>query len=132
VIDGRYRVETVPGEGGTGVVYRCSHTIIGKKLALKVLRADLARDREVTERFLNEAKSASESAAAHRHISDSAVPRRRDLLVMEYLNGVRSAPISGGQPLPIPRLKIGRQLAEGRGGHAAGIVIAISSPTTSS
>ena len=58
-IDGRYKVETVLGQGGMGVVYLCRHKIIDKRVAMKVLRADMARDAEVTERFLIEAKAAS-------------------------------------------------------------------------
>jgi serine/threonine-protein kinase len=127
VIDGRYKVETVLGEGGMGVVYRCSHTIIGKKLALKVLRADLARDSEVTERFLNEAKAAS--AIGNPHIIDISdfgqLPDGSTYFVMEFLVG---RPLSGkgadGQRMPMDRiLKVARQLGEGlAAAHKSGIV----------
>src|SRR5262249_42622331 len=127
LIDGRYKVETVLGEGGMGVVYRCSHTIIGKKLALKVLRADLARDQEVTERFLNEAKSASTIGNAH-IIDISDFGQFQDgatYFVMEFLVGQPLTKlVSGNEPVPVPRIiNIARQLAEGLSAeHVAGIV----------
>ncbi|HEY4104868.1 MAG TPA: serine/threonine-protein kinase [Polyangiaceae bacterium] len=126
-IDGRYKVEALLGEGGMGVVYRCTHTIIGKKVAMKVLRADLARDAEVTERFLNEAKSASSIGNAHIiDISDfGQFPDGAAYFVMEFLSGhPLSKLLEGGQALPVPRiLHVARQMAEGlAAAHAANIV----------
>jgi serine/threonine-protein kinase len=126
-IDGRYKVEAQLGEGGMGVVYRCTHTIIGKKVAMKVLRADLARDAEVTERFLNEAKAASAIGNAHIiDISDfGQFADGATYFVMEYLAGTPlSKALEGGAPVPVPRiLHIARQLAEGlAAAHEAGIV----------
>jgi serine/threonine protein kinase len=126
-IDGRYKVEALLGEGGMGVVYRCVHTIIGKKVAMKVLRADLARDAEVTERFLNEAKSASTIGNAH-IIDISDFGQFQDgstYFVMEFLVGQPLTKIvDGGQAVPVPRIiNIARQLAEGlSAAHAASIV----------
>jgi serine/threonine-protein kinase len=126
-IDGRYKVEALLGEGGMGVVYRCVHTIIGKKVAMKVLRADLARDAEVTERFLNEAKAASSIGNAHIiDISDfGQFPDGAAYFVMEYLNGQpMSKLVEGSQPLAVQRiLHLARQIAEGlSAAHAANIV----------
>jgi serine/threonine-protein kinase len=126
-IDGRYKVEAVLGEGGMGVVYRCVHTIIGKKVAMKVLRADLARDAEVTERFLNEAKAASSIGNAHIiDISDfGQFPDGAAYFVMEFLNGQpMSKLLEGAQPLAVQRiLHLARQIAEGlSAAHAANIV----------
>jgi eukaryotic-like serine/threonine-protein kinase len=126
-IDGRYKVEAVLGEGGMGVVYRCTHTIIGKKVAMKVLRADLARDAEVTERFLNEAKAASSIGNAHIiDISDfGQFPDGAAYFVMEFLGGQPlSKLLEHQQPLPVQRiLHLARQIAEGlSAAHAANIV----------
>jgi eukaryotic-like serine/threonine-protein kinase len=126
-IDGRYKVEALLGEGGMGVVYRCVHTIIGKKVAMKVLRSDLARDTEVTERFLNEAKAASSIGNAHIiDISDfGQFPDGAAYFVMEFLNGQpMSKLVEGAQPLPVQRiLHLARQIAEGlSAAHAANIV----------
>jgi serine/threonine-protein kinase len=55
VLDGRYRIDAILGTGGMGRVYRAEHTGIGRPVAIKVLHADLNRNREAAQRFQREA-----------------------------------------------------------------------------
>jgi serine/threonine-protein kinase len=55
VLDGRYRIDAVLGSGGMGRVYRGEHTGIGRAVAIKVLHADLNRNRDAAARFQREA-----------------------------------------------------------------------------
>jgi serine/threonine-protein kinase len=55
VLDDRYRIDGVLGTGGMGRVYRAEHTKIGRSVAIKVLHADLGRNREASQRFQREA-----------------------------------------------------------------------------
>lgn len=126
-IDGRYLVEKQLGEGGMGVVYLCRHTIIDKKVAMKVLRADMARNEEVTERFLNEARSASSIGNPHIiDISDfGRLPDGATYFVMEFLSGTPMAELAdAGLALDPDRVgHIGIQLTQGlAAAHEAGIV----------
>src|SRR5262245_59584194 len=115
-IDGRYRVESVLGEGGMGVVYLARHKVIDKKVAIKVLRADMAREKEITDRFLQEAKAASSIGNPHIiDISDFGhLPDGSTYFVMEWLDGKPlSKALEETKPLPVARLaNIARQIAE--------------------
>jgi tRNA A-37 threonylcarbamoyl transferase component Bud32 len=126
-IDGRYKVESVLGEGGMGVVYLARHKVIDKRVAIKVLRADMARDKEITERFVQEAKAASSIGNPHIiDISDFGdLPDGSTYFVMEFLDGKPLGKVlEETRPLPIARLiEIARQIAEGlAGAHQRGIV----------
>ncbi len=127
VIEGRYLVDSVLGEGGMGIVYAGRHRTLAKRVAIKVLKRELADDRDMLERFFNEARAASSIGSPH--IADVAdfgmLPDGAAYFVMEYLDGVSLGGLLDQlRMIPTPRLlKIARQMAVGlSAAHAAGIV----------
>lgn len=89
VVDGRYRFDSVLGEGGMGIVYRATHIALNKSLAIKVLRPEVSKNDEIVARFKQEAQSAS--AIGNQHIIDISdfgrMPDGATYFVMEFLEG---------------------------------------------
>ncbi|MFT3765556.1 MAG: serine/threonine-protein kinase [Minicystis sp.] len=125
--DHRYKIQKLLGEGGMGFVYLARHKVIDKKVAVKVLRADLAKDREILDRFLQEAKAASSIGNPHIvDISDFGdLPDGSTYFVMEFLDGQSlSQLVDSGVRLAVERIcHIALQIADGlSAAHAQGIV----------
>jgi len=59
LIAGRYRLESILGRGGTGVVFAGTHTWTGRRVAVKLLKPEYARDLGLVRRFLQEARTAA-------------------------------------------------------------------------
>ena len=62
---GAFRLIERIGEGAMGAVYRAEHVDLGREVAVKVLRAELARDQSLTARFRREAQAASRIVSPH-------------------------------------------------------------------
>ena len=56
---GKYRIDERLSEGGMGTVYRGTHVLMDKTVAVKVLRPSLAADEKIVARFSREARAAS-------------------------------------------------------------------------
>ena len=122
---GSYEIRSYIGAGGMGEVYRASDTRLGRDVAVKILRADLAADHALLSRLDREAKvlaSLNHSNIAQIYgIEDSG---STPAIVMEFVPG---APLSslirpGGLALPIV-LSYARQIAEAvSAAHERGIV----------
>jgi serine/threonine-protein kinase len=127
LIDGRYAIECVLGEGGMGIVYGARHRSLDKRFALKVMRADMAEQDELAQRFIQEARAA---AAIHHpnvvQITDfGELPGCAPYFVMELLDGMPLSKLlkSGGPPPFARALRILKQVASALGAaHAAGVV----------
>lgn len=89
IIAERYRILECIGEGGMGKVYEAEDTRLGRRVAIKFLRAALSADRTATERLLREARAAS--SIEHDNIvsvSDLGhLPSGSAYYVMEILRG---------------------------------------------
>jgi serine/threonine-protein kinase len=127
VVNGKFRVEAVLGQGGMGKVYRAKHLTLDRPVVLKMLHTDLSADPQVVQRFQREARAASRlnhpnSIAV---LDFGAAEDGTLFMAMEFLSGKDLARIIANEfPLGEGRIvRIGAQvlsaLAEA---HAQGIV----------
>ena len=123
---GPFEVLEPLGAGGMGEVYRARDSRLGRIVAVKVLRPDLAGDPDRIERFEREARAAS--ALNHPNIvtiHDVGVEGGMSYIAMEWVDGspLRDL-VARAKPQTIPTVvSIGAQIAEGLGAvHAVGIV----------
>src|SRR4249920_2219112 len=90
IIDGKYRVGRLIGEGGMGTVYEGENSRIGRRVAIKVLHARVAALPEFVERFEREARAVARIGSPH--VCDvldlGDLPSGDRYIVMEYLDGV--------------------------------------------
>ncbi|HVR62626.1 MAG TPA: serine/threonine-protein kinase [Polyangia bacterium] len=124
---GNYKITAKLGEGGMGVVYLAEHPVIGKKVAMKAIHPELARNAEVVSRFVTEAKSVNQ--IGHEHIVDiSDFGNTTDgefYFVMEYLQGESmSERLKREERLPVQAaINIAAQVADALGSsHEHGII----------
>ena len=125
-IGGRYRIERLLGEGGMGAVYEAEHTLMHKRVAVKVLHAEMSLMSEVVTRFEREAMAAA-------HIEHPNVATATDFgklddgsffLVLEFVEGqsLREA-IRKGPFVASRAVRVARQIASALSrAHGLGIV----------
>jgi len=122
---GHYEIRSKIGEGGMGEVYLAQDTKLDRKVALKILPADLAAQRDRMERFVREAKSAA--ALSHPNIAqifEIGEGGGSHFIAMEFIDGqtLRQLIREGDTDLQ----KLLRYLQHAADGlakaHAAGIV----------
>ncbi len=122
---GRYEIRSKIGEGGMGEVYLAHDTKLDRKLALKILPADVAANRDRMKRFVREAKTAA--ALNHPNIAHIYEVGEQDgvhFIAMEFVDGFTLRQlIHGGQTDLAKSLRYLQHTAEGLAkAHAAGIV----------
>ena len=84
----RYEIVEKIGEGGMGVVFRARDTKLGRVVALKRLRANVASSAAAIQRFLTEAETIAN--LVHNHIVrvyDLGQDSQGDFIIMEFVDG---------------------------------------------
>lgn len=123
---GRYQIIEELGKGGMGKVYKATDKEIKGKVALKLIKPEVASDKKTIERFRNELKTA-------RDIAHKNVCRMYDLnkeestyyITMEYVSGedLKKLIRKMGQLSPGQAMLIAKQVCEGLSeAHRLGVV----------
>ena len=90
LIDRKYQVTKLLGAGAMGAVYEAEHTGTGRRVALKVIMGQFAKDEGLVARFHREARAAGQIETQHiTQVLDTGFDHESELpfMVMEYLEG---------------------------------------------
>ena len=97
MIAGRYTVGSLIGRGGMADVYEGTDTVLGRKVAIKLLKADLAADPSFESRFRQEAQASARmahptivrvyDAGEESSVDANGTEHRTPFIVMEYVRG---------------------------------------------
>src|SRR4051795_2258532 len=123
---GAYRIESVAGQGGMGVVYKATQVGLDRAVALKVITPAFANDEEFRARFQREAKLAA--SIEHPNVIPVYEAGENDgtlFLAMRYVDGTHLKPLltREGRPEPIRAARFVAQIAAALdAAHAAGLV----------
>jgi serine/threonine protein kinase/Tol biopolymer transport system component len=121
-----YQIVNLIGEGGMGEVYLATDTILGRRVALKVLPAFVSKDPERLRRFTQEARAASR--LSHPNVcvvhEIGETDDGRPFIAMEYVQGMTLRERMRNQTMKLGDvLDIAIQVADGlTAAHEAGIV----------
>ena len=127
IIDGKYRIVRLLGQGGMGGVYEGENTRIHRKVAIKVLHAGVAAKADVVQRFEREAQAAGRIGSEHivEVLDLGNLPSGERFMVMEFLEGESLGErIKKRKRLPVQEVgPITHQLLQGlAAAHQAGII----------
>jgi serine/threonine-protein kinase len=123
----KYRIDEFLSHGGMGTVYRGTHVLMDKTVAIKVLHPALAADDKIVARFSREARAASRISHPHAlNVTDFGESQNGVVfLVMEYLHGKTLKQVIHEEgPMPLARVvEIIRQVCGALdAAHSEGVV----------
>ena len=109
-----YKLIRQIGIGGMGVVYLGQHTVIDRKVAIKLLRPEFSNNEDLVRRFFNEARAAA--ASSHPgivEIVDVGFDQGQAFITMEYIEGETLSKYvrSRGRLHPVEAVTFARQVA---------------------
>ncbi len=127
IIDDKYRIVRIIGEGGMGAVFEGENTRIHRRVAIKVLHLGIAQNQDSVARFEREAQAAGCIGSDHivEVLDLGNLPQGERFMVMEYLDGehLGNRIQARGRLDAKEASAIILQLLEGLGAaHAAGII----------
>src|SRR4051812_834592 len=127
VIDGKYRIVRLIGEGGMGAVYEGENIRIHRTVAIKVLHAGVAENQDAVQRFEREAQAAGRIGSEHivEVLDLGDLPDGSRFMVMEFLEGTTLSDriVSRGRISARDSARLVSELLDGLGAaHQAGII----------
>jgi eukaryotic-like serine/threonine-protein kinase len=128
VLDGKYRIEHLLGEGGMGAVAKATHMLRRAPVALKFMSPAVLALQGAVERFVNEGVAASQIDSDHvvKVFDVGRMPNGAPYLVMEYLDGCDLGQLlvrEGGLLEPTRVVHFGLQILRAlQTAHASGII----------